>query len=85
MQQYGIIHIWQQGDFVIRAIGLVLLLMSVMSWTVIAAKGYSLLRLRHLRDNADHDFWHSENFETGLAKLNRTRSNPFLDLALAGQ
>jgi biopolymer transport protein ExbB len=85
MHQYGIIHIWQQGDFVIRAIALILLLMSVMSWTVIAVKGYALLRLRHLRDNADHDFWHSENIESGIAKLNRAHRNPFLDLALAGQ
>jgi len=85
MHQYGIVHIWQQGDFVIRLIALTLLLMSVMSWTVMAIKGYRLLRLRHLRDNADHDFWHSDNFESGVGTLGLQGHNPFLELALAGQ
>ena len=85
MQHYGIVHVWEQGDFVTRSIAILLFLMSVMTWTVIVVKGYGMLRLRHLQVNADHDFWHSENFETALEKLSRERRNPFLDIALAGQ
>jgi biopolymer transport protein ExbB len=85
MPQYGIVHVWVQGDFVTRSIAILLLIMSVLSWSVIAIKGYALLRLRSLQSRADHDFWHSESFAAGLQKLNTAHRNPFLEVALAGQ
>ncbi|VVE23475.1 biopolymer transporter [Pandoraea capi] len=86
MQEYGLSHVWSQGDFVTRAIAIVLLVMSVLSWTVIIIKGTQVFRLSRLTRTAEPDFWHSENFSAGLQKLGESgQNNPFLALALAGQ
>ena len=33
--QFGIAHVWSQGDFVTRTVAVILLVMSVASWLVI--------------------------------------------------
>lgn len=85
MEAYGISHVWAQGDFVTRAIAIVLLIMSVLSWTVIVVKSWSAWRLKALALVADRDFWHSEDFEVGLKKFGTSRDNPYVLLALAGK
>ncbi|GAB3628065.1 biopolymer transporter [Pandoraea terrae] len=86
MQEYGLSHVWEQGDFVTRAIAIVLLVMSVLSWTVIIIKGTQMFRLGRVTKNAEQQFWHSENFAAGMQQLGEVRGyNPFLALALAGQ
>jgi biopolymer transport protein ExbB len=89
MQNYGLAHVWEQGDFITRGILLVLLVMSVLSWTVIVVKGWNVLRLKRLTRNAEQEFWHSDDFEDGVKKLRDDKSsivdNPFLALALSGQ
>ena len=84
---YGMSHVWTQGDFVTRGIGLTLLIMSVTSWCVILAKGWSLLRLKRLTKNAEQAFWHADDFADGINKLGDgpCDDNPFLALALSGQ
>ena len=87
MQNYGIAHVWAQGDFVTRGIALALLIMSVLSWCVIVVKGWNVMRLNRLTKNAERAFWHSDDFADGVKNLGRgTREdNPFLALALSGQ
>ncbi|PLZ03010.1 biopolymer transporter [Burkholderia sp. WAC0059] len=87
MQHYGIAHVWAQGDFVTRGIALALFVMSVLSWCVIAAKGWNVARLKRLTKNAERAFWHSDDFADGIGKLGSgTREdNPFLALALSGE
>ncbi|WP_042300040.1 MotA/TolQ/ExbB proton channel family protein [Paraburkholderia kururiensis] len=87
MQNYGIAHVWAQGDFVTRGIAIVLTVMSVLSWSVIALKGWNVMRLKRLTKHAEQAFWHSGDFADGVRKLGSgTRAdNPFLALALAGQ
>ncbi|SAL49646.1 transporter, MotA/TolQ/ExbB proton channel family protein [Caballeronia terrestris] len=89
MENYGIAHVWAQGDFVTRGIALALVIMSVLSWTVIVVKGWNVLRLVRLTKNAERAFWHSDDFADGIKKLGSHTSspadNPFLALALAGQ
>ncbi|WP_028222215.1 MotA/TolQ/ExbB proton channel family protein [Paraburkholderia oxyphila] len=87
MQNYGIAHVWAQGDFVTRGIALALLIMSVLSWCVIVVKGWNVARLKRLTKNAETAFWHSDDFADGVKKLGSgTREdNPFLALALSGQ
>ena len=48
MQNYGIAHVWAQGDFVTRGIALALVIMSVLSWTVIVVKAWNVVRLKRL-------------------------------------
>lgn len=89
MQSYGLAHAWAQGDLVTRAIALTLLTMSVLSWTVIVIKGWNIVRLGRLTKNAEREFWHSDDFATGIDTLARAlparERNPFLALALSGQ
>jgi biopolymer transport protein ExbB len=89
MQNYGLAHVWAQGDFVTRGIAITLVVMSVLSWTVIVVKGLNVLRLKRLTKNAEQAFWHSDDFAAGIEKLGghapRAQNNPFLALALSGQ
>src|SRR5471032_797977 len=89
MQNYGLAHVWAQGDFVTRGIALALLIMSVMSWSVIVIKAWNVMRLKRLTKNAEQAFWHSDDLADGIKKLGAGSStpqdNPFLALALSGQ
>ncbi|HEY2023642.1 MotA/TolQ/ExbB proton channel family protein [Paraburkholderia sp.] len=89
MQNYGLAHVWTQGDFVTRGILLALVIMSVLSWTVIVVKTLNVLRLKRLAKNAERAFWHSDDFADGIQKLggesSNVRDNPYLALALSSQ
>ncbi|WP_114810347.1 MotA/TolQ/ExbB proton channel family protein [Paraburkholderia kururiensis] len=87
MQNYGIAHVWAQGDFVTRGIAIALTVMSVLSWSVIALKGWNVMRLKRLTKHAEQAFWHSDDFADGVRKLGSgsRADNPFLALALSGQ
>jgi biopolymer transport protein ExbB len=86
MQSYSLAHVWAQGDFVTRSIAMVLLAMSLLSWSVMIMKGWTVIRLRRLTRNAEREFWHSDDFASGIDKLGDTRhDNPFLALAVSGQ
>lgn len=82
--QFGIAHVWAQGDFVMRSVAILLLLMSVASWAVIIIKTLALFRLK--RDTRRVvDFWHSEDFAVALNKLGTEPGNPFRRMALEGR
>jgi biopolymer transport protein ExbB len=82
--QFGLSHVWSQGDWVIRAVALILLAMSVASWVVIALKALNLRRHR-AQARAVDNFWHSKDFAEGLNKLGPEGDNPFYLLALQGR
>jgi biopolymer transport protein ExbB len=89
MQSYGLANIWAQGDLITRGIAIALLAMSILTWTVIAVKGWNLARLGRLTKHAEREFWHSDDFAGGIDKLSEAlpapSDNPFLALALSGQ
>ncbi|SDM56451.1 outer membrane transport energization protein ExbB [Oryzisolibacter propanilivorax] len=82
--QFGIANVWIQGDFVTRAVAVLLLAMSLASWIVIILKALDIVRFKQLARQA-RDFWHSEDFAAGLSKLGGDASNPFRHLALEGR
>jgi biopolymer transport protein ExbB len=86
MQNYGMTHLWAQGDFVTRCIALTLLIMSVLSWCVIVVKGSNVIRLKRLTKNAEHAFWHSDDIADAMRKLGdgTPDGNPLLALACSG-
>jgi biopolymer transport protein ExbB len=86
---YGVAALWAQGDFVIKAVAVMLLLMSVASWTVIVIRAISLWRLKRI-SRASNDFWHAHSFTEGLRILSSADSaggpmNPFRYMADEGQ
>ncbi len=82
--QFGIANVWTQGDFVTRAVAILLLAMSLASWMVILIKAIDIVKYKRLARGAG-DFWHSEDFAAGLEKLGPDTSNPFRQLALEGR
>ena len=82
---YGIEALWTQGDWVIKAVALLLLIMSIVSWYVIVRRSWELFRLRRAT-RAAADFWHAQSFDEGLELLGRAGGfNPFRHLAEEGQ
>jgi len=84
MQDIGLSHLWSQGDFVIRATAIILLIMSVLSWIVILTKAWDLVRLKRMAHGAEKRFWHSDNFDHALDTLGTNDANPFRMLAITG-
>lgn len=83
---YGLAALWAQGDFVIKSVALVLLMMSVASWYVIVTRGWQAWRLRGAGRGMG-GFWHARSFDEGLSVLRADggNDNPFVYLALEGK
>jgi biopolymer transport protein ExbB len=82
---YGLVHMWEQGDSVTHIITIVLIIMSIISWYVMALKSWQLLRLRKQAAIAEDSFWHSKQLQDGVALLGDDRnSNPFRALVEDG-
>lgn len=82
--QFGLMNVWTQGDFVTRAVALLLIGMSLVSWIVILTKTLDVLKYKKIARGAE-DFWHSEDFAAGLARLGNDPANPFRQLAIEGR
>ena len=65
----GFEHFWQQGDSVIKAVALLLLLMSVSAWVLILWKSWLLRRVRTDITRAVASFWAAPDLQAGQAQL----------------
>ncbi len=65
----GFEHFWQQGDGVIKAVALLLLLMSVSAWVLILWKTWLLRRVRADITRAVAAFWAAPDLQAGHAQL----------------
>ena len=63
--QFGLANVWTQGDFVTRAVAVLLLGMSLASWIVIIIKALDIIKFKKHARTAQ-SFWHSEDFSAGL-------------------
>ena len=82
---YGLASLWSQSDAVIKAVAITLLLMSIVSWYVIATRAWRAIKLRRAA-TAVAAFWHTHSFAQGMALLEpQGPRNPFRHLALEGQ
>ena len=82
--EFGLLHLWSQGDIVMRGTTVLLLAMSLASWWVIVVKALDLRRYAVQARNTE-SFWHSADFADGLAKLGNDPANPFRALAQEGR
>ena len=82
--QFGLMSVWTQGDFVTKSVAVLLLVMSLASWIVILIKTLDLIKYKKI-SRAAEDFWHSEDFAAGLAKLGNDPTNPYRLLAIEGR
>ena len=67
----GLEHVWSQGDAITRSVAVVLLMMSITSWTVMAGKFASHLRYRRSIDRALNAFWTSDSNTRALETIKR--------------
>lgn len=82
---YGIEALWSQGDMLIKAVALILLAMSISSWTIILLRIWRLWCLRRLQSRIDF-FWQAPNFGEGLQRFTGSDTcNPFRRLLLDAQ
>ncbi|MDD2881824.1 MAG: MotA/TolQ/ExbB proton channel family protein [Rhodoferax sp.] len=81
--QFGIVNVWTQGDLVTKGVAVLLLIMSLASWIVIALKALDIVKHKKQAKNAAN-FWHSEDFASGLEKLGSDATDPFRQIALEG-
>ena len=85
MNDYGFMHLWQQGDLLIRSVAVLLAVMSLSSWTVILAKAWQQTKLRRMADVASRAFWRAHSVEEALKLLPGDRAaNPFRALVEDG-
>ncbi len=82
--QFGLLHVWSQGDWVTRAVFLALIGMSLLSWIVILIKALDVVRAKRLAAKIE-SFWHSSDMAEGLDKLGTEEGNPFRELAIEGR
>lgn len=79
----GLAHFWAQADAVSHGVALVLLLMSVASWSVLLGKLLVHLRLRWTLDGALAAFWSAPSREQAIQALQqRDRSGLFAAVAV---
>jgi biopolymer transport protein ExbB len=81
--QFGLVNVWSQGDWVTKTVALVLLLMSLATWTVILIKTLDFMKHKKLANSAQ-DFWQGEDLPSALLKLGGDDRNPFRQAVLAG-
>jgi biopolymer transport protein ExbB len=82
--QFGLAHLWAQGDFVTKAVAILLLAMSLASWMVIITKALAL-RAAAAQARRTEAFWHSADFAAGLGMLGSEPSNIFRAVAIEGR
>ena len=66
--EYGIINFWTNGTFISHFTALILLVMSILSWTQIINKSYHFWQQKKIW-RALENFWQAENLDVGVRKL----------------
>jgi biopolymer transport protein ExbB len=75
--------VWSQGDAISHAVVVLLLLMSLASWSIILGKTWMTWKLRRKTPRALDAFWNSDGLERGIEALHDLP--PFHDMARQGQ
>jgi biopolymer transport protein ExbB len=81
---FGLMHVWTQGDWVTRTVFLILVGMSLASWVVILIKALDVVRAKRQAARVE-SFWHSADIAEGMSKLTPADGNPFRDMAVQGR
>lgn len=65
----GFNHFWEAGDGVSRTVGILLLIMSILSWCFIFAKALAFLKIRGINRDAPGAFWNAPTLADGVAAI----------------
>ncbi len=81
LNAFGISHFIAHSDPVARAVALILIVMSIASWSVILLRAWRAWRIRHAAAATARQFW--RDARSGVAPQH-TAGHPYLRLAAAG-
>jgi biopolymer transport protein ExbB len=83
--QFGLSHFWNQGDTVIHATALLLLLMSIASWALIVGRLLRQLRINLASDRAPDAFWEARSLHEALNAIEEAdKTGIYAGMARAG-
>jgi biopolymer transport protein ExbB len=77
---FGIAHLWHQGDAVTHIVALILLIMSIGSWFIIIIRLINLYQVKPLVKEIAQ-FWKKTSWQDGLNSFSKPDKNPFHQLA----
>ncbi len=77
---FGMAHLWYQGDTVTHIVAIILLLMSIGSWFIIITRVISLYQVKPLVKEIAV-FWKKTSWQDGLNSFTQQNNNPFHQLA----
>lgn len=81
IESYGLHHFWAQSDAIIHSVALLLIIMSILSWTQITIKCWRASRQKRIA-HAVEKFWKATSLEDATVELvKKTHKNPYADLA----
>lgn len=80
---FSLIELWAQGDKISHLVALILIAMSVLTWTILILKITSHARQRIFSKRVEK-FWHSPSLKEGMKILGEKENNAFFMLALDG-
>jgi len=80
---FSIIEFWSQGDYISKVVALILIVMSIFTWTIILIKAFGHARQKRFSKRVEL-FWHSSSLTSGLVALGNRPDNVFLTLAQDG-
>ena len=79
---YGLVPLWKNGDFVIRAVIVLLGIMSAGTWYIFITKYLEQARVLGQAKTVERRFWSSNNLNEGIDKL--PKSSVFRSVAESG-
>jgi biopolymer transport protein ExbB len=79
----GLFSLWTQGDWITKAVALMLLCMSLASWLVLLLKAMDLRQFKRQGQRTEA-FWQHPDFDQALQALGPQQANPFVQLAHSG-
>jgi biopolymer transport protein ExbB len=77
---FGMAHLWYQGDTVTHIVAIILLVMSIGSWFIIITRIISLYQVKPLVKEIAL-FWQKTSWQDGLNSFTKQGNNPFHQLA----
>lgn len=81
----GLAHFWQQGDLVTHSVAILLVLLSIASWSLTISRFILQLRINRIMERAPQAFWRAKTLPDAISAVeNADQTGVFAGLAKAG-
>jgi biopolymer transport protein ExbB len=81
----GLAHFWQQGDLVTHSVAILLIVLSIVSWSLTISRFVLQLRINRIMERAPQAFWQARALPDAISAVeNADQTGVFAGLAKAG-